>query len=277
MLRYILKEVTIHTVEGGDNMIYEREWSNPDYVFLSYEVDGLNWHLHFHETFEICYIISGSIKIVIDKTSYILEKGDGAIIFPRQLHSYESDNVSKMRIITFMPTLVPEFSEKYRNMLPVQNSISTIKKYEDRFSPKNIIEKKGLLYSILGDLISQTEFKNAAYSDESQLLIKVLKFVENNYMGDCSLTTVAERLSYSYSYLSRIFKKMMRMSYKEYINQYRINRAIYMLSNSKNMQIQEIASKCGYDSLCSFNRNFKELTGTTPSKMMRMNIAHRQL
>ncbi len=55
----------------------------------------------------------------------------------------------------------------------------------------------------------------------------------------------------------------------EYLNRYRINLAVYMLTSEKHMQIQEIAEKCGYDSLCSFNRNFRKCTGSTPSEVVK--------
>ena len=53
----------------------------------------------------------------------------------------------------------------------------------------------------------------------------------------------------------------------EYLNRYRINRAVYMLTSEKHMQIQEIAEKCGYDS--SFNRNLRKFTGGTPSEVVK--------
>lgn len=44
-----------------------------------------------------------------------------------------------------------------------------------------------------------------------------------------------------------------------------------MLSNQNHVQIQQIAEECGYDSLCSFNRNFKHFTGRTPREMIKCN------
>lgn len=252
---------------GVIKMIYEREWSNPNYEFSTYTVENLNWHLHFHEVFEICYVISGRIKITIDKEDYNLKNGDGVIIFPRQLHRYESAHDSKMHMITFMPKLIPEFVNRYKNMIPKNNVLIDIKKYKDEFNPENIFEQKSLLYGILGMLTKNTDFKESMPRGESRMLLKILKFIECNYFGDCSLDTVSKQLSYGYTYLSRNFKKLMNMSYMEYLNRYRINRAIYILSSEKNVPIQEVAVRCGYDSLCSFNRNFKAITGMTPSKM----------
>ena len=249
-------------------MMYEKEWENPNYKFLSYDVDDLNWHIHYHESFEICCITDGEINITIDTVRYNLKRDDSVIIFPRQLHSYETDKSSKMRLITFMPDLIPEFTNRYKNMLPERNDIKGIADFKEYFDAPNILAQKGLLYSALGILAECTSFKEAASSEESQLLLKVLRYIEKNFKTPCLLRTAADELSYGYSYLSRTFKKRMGMSYTEYLNKYRINRALYMLGKQKHMQIQQIAEECGYDSLCSFNRNFKHFTGCTPREMM---------
>lgn len=248
--------------------MYEKEWANPNYKFLSYTADNLNWHIHFHESFEICFVMNGEINITVNSVCCNLKKNDGLIIFPRQLHSYETVGESHMRIITFLPELVPEFTKNYKNTVPENNKIRGLERYSDDFEPANTLAQKGLVYSVLGILAKSTKFVPAALDTESRLLIGILKYIEENYTDECTLQAAAEKLSYGYSYLSRTFKKLMRMSYTEYLNRYRINRAVYMLTSEKNMQIQEIAVKCGYDSLCSFNRNFKQFTGQTPSEMI---------
>jgi len=250
---------------------YEKEWGNPKYKFLSYPVDGLNWNIHFHESFEICFMLCGAMNIGIDKKVYKLHKNDAVIIFPRQIHSYESIGNSTMHIITFMPGFVPDFSNEYKNKVPADNTLKNFVRYKDNLNPPNDLAQKGLLYSILGTLVENTEFIATGGDEESRLLLKMLRFIENEYSGDCSLKEAARRLSYSYSYLSRIFKKLMKMSYTEYLNRYRINRAVGLLTSEKNIQIQEIAIRCGYESLCSFNRNFKAIIGCTPQDMLRKN------
>lgn len=249
-------------------MMYEKEWENPNYRFLSYDTYNLNWHIHYHESFEICFVTQGEINITIDSVCYNLKKGGGVIIFPRQLHSYETTEISKMRIITFLPHLVPEFANRYKNMIPERNNIENIGTLEEYFNPQDIFAQKGLIYSVLGLLTKSVKFKEAALKEESQLLLKILKYIEKNYKQNCTLQSASEELSYGYSYLSRTFKKRMGMSYTEYLNKYRINRALYMLNHEQSLQIQQIAEECGYDSLCSFNRNFKKLTGHTPREML---------
>ncbi|MCC8169403.1 MAG: AraC family transcriptional regulator [Oscillospiraceae bacterium] len=249
-------------------MIYEKEWENPNYKFLSYKTEDLNWYIHFHESFEICYVTDGEINITIGNTDYFLKKGDSVIIFPHQLHKYETKDFSRLHIITFMSEIVPQFAEAYKNMLPKDSLFLSMDKYSAGLYPSNIFMQKGLIYSIMGSFTEGREFEEFSSNKEDRLLIKALKFIEKNYAGECSLKAAAEELSYGYYHLSRTFKRLMQMSYNEYLNRYRINRAVYLLSAGNKMRIQDIALSCGYESLCSFNRNFKDFTGVTPREMI---------
>ena len=100
--------------------------------------------------------------------------------------------------------------------------------------------------------------------EESEgLLAKIFHFVESNYEGACTLDALAAHTSYHYVYLSRYFKRCVGMSFTEYVNRYRINEAGYLLKNTEATVIS-IALDCGFDSLRSFNRNFKRVMGMTP-------------
>ena len=247
---------------------YEREWANPNYRFLSYSVDGLNFKPHFHESYEICYAVSGGIDITINETLYSLSEGEAVIIFPRQIHSYKSDENSVTHIITFMPSFIGEFSKLYGNMLPSDNRMVNFKRNKDMLMPNNEISKKGLLYSVLGELTENTEFSPVQDNGEAELLIQILSFIEHEYANDCTLKRAATTLSYGYTYLSKLFKKNMGVGFTEYVARYRINRAVFMLTET-DMRVKDVAACCGYDSLCSFNRNFKAFTGITPVEMIK--------
>ena len=55
------------------------------------------------------------------------------------------------------------------------------------------------------------------------------------------------------------------ISFNSYKNRYRINNACYLLSNS-NYSILQCALESGYQSVRSFNRNFKNILGITPAE-----------
>ena len=59
--------------------------------------------------------------------------------------------------------------------------------------------------------------------------------------------------------------KNLNTTFRALLNDYRIGKAKYLLDSGTD-SIANIAYECGYDSLVSFNRNFKKLTGLTPSQ-----------
>lgn len=58
-------------------------------------------------------------------------------------------------------------------------------------------------------------------------------FIENNYNKNCTLANLAKYTGYDYAYLSRYFRKAVGISYNDYVNQYRISKACYLLQNSE--------------------------------------------
>ena len=96
----------------------------------------------------------------------------------------------------------------------------------------------------------------------------VLKYIDQNYMHNISLDTLAEIAGYSKYHFSRIFKQYHSMSYIQYIN-LRRTRAAEMLLLDPNIAITEVAMRSGFSSLSSFNRIFKEIKHCTPSSYQR--------
>ena len=80
-----------------------------------------------------------------------------------------------------------------------------------------------------------------------------------------SLFDIAEKLGYNYHYLSKKFNKTFSMSFTEYLNSYRLEQALTLLTET-DFNITEIAIESGFQSIRSFNEIFKQHTGTTPAK-----------
>lgn len=61
----------------------------------------------------------------------------------------------------------------------------------------------------------------------------------------------------------RYFKKMMNMSVSDYILEYRMSQALFLLDHS-GLSITDIAFQCGFASTSYFIARFKEKMGVTP-------------
>ena len=95
------------------------------------------------------------------------------------------------------------------------------------------------------------------------ILHQMLDYITNHFKEDITLKSIAHDLGYEPHYLSRIFGNRTGVNLRNYINQYRIDYAKYMLSESKE-PITDIALSSGFGTIRNFNRVFLEHVGTTP-------------
>ena len=117
----------------------------------------------------------------------------------------------------------------------------------------------GILSSFTGMVFAVPETK---HTDTIQ---KVMEYVNANYMKRITLNDISEHVSFSVSYLSRIFKEEKGLSLSAYINEVRIRNAKSMLLGS-DIPLSSLAYCCGFDDQSYFSKVFKKLTGATPGK-----------
>jgi AraC-like DNA-binding protein len=97
---------------------------------------------------------------------------------------------------------------------------------------------------------------------EQQRLKSVYRFIEENYQKKIEVEHMARLTHLSKASFCRYFKKMTRMTFTEFLNQYRINEAKRLLLQDK--PVSSICFECGFESMSYFDRVFKQRTGLTP-------------
>lgn len=229
--------------------------------------ENFSYPLHLHQSFEFITILSGTMEITVNNTAYTLKEGQSLLLFPNQLHSLSSEH-SRHMLCIFSPELIKAYSSKIKDKLPESNlfqpDVYLINQLDNICDNASSIEKKGLLYSLCAEFDKNAIYTSNSYPDRD-LLSKIFEFVEHSYNGDCSLFQLSEKMGYSYSYLSRYFKKIVGMSFNDYVNRYRISNACYMLSNT-DITVIRCAMDNGFGTLRSFNRNFIRLVGVSPKE-----------
>ncbi|MDO3679046.1 AraC family transcriptional regulator [Paenibacillus ehimensis] len=89
-------------------------------------------------------------------------------------------------------------------------------------------------------------------------------YIEANHHIDLSLDQVAERCGLSPPYFSKLFKRIIGVSFIEYLTAYRIDRAKTLLKTT-GLSVAEVAESVGYQPK-NFIRVFKKQTGQTPGQ-----------
>jgi len=92
----------------------------------------------------------------------------------------------------------------------------------------------------------------------------VMKYIAEHYHDNLSLEDLARVAHISVNYLSALFKKEVGISFKRYLVQFRIQKAVDIL-NEKDIPLYEVAELVGYYDYAQFSKMFKKVTGITPN------------
>ncbi|MGG1516638.1 helix-turn-helix domain-containing protein [Paenibacillus oryzisoli] len=93
----------------------------------------------------------------------------------------------------------------------------------------------------------------------------VLEFINREFRDhNLSITTISDEFDMHPSYLSRYFKEQVGETFTDYINKFRVNKAIELLQNDE-ILIKDICDLAGFYSISTFIRLFKKYEGVTPS------------
>ena len=105
-------------------------------------------------------------------------------------------------------------------------------------------------------------------TEENYYVRRVLEEVESWHTEKLSIEDLAAQLEVSVSYLSRKFKESTGSSFLDFLNQYRLRKAVQLL-NTGRYRFTEAADLTGFSSYKHFHSVFTKYTGQTPSEFMK--------
>lgn len=221
---------------------------------------------HLHRAYEIISVNAGTLSLQVEQKQYLLKKGELAFIFCNQVHSFSTPEQSDISVILFSPEIIGDFFSAYNDRVPVCNVVR-LAKSQNFHSLKSIYARKSVLYHICDALLSSTEMESVGGRPQVAILQQIFAYVDKHFGEDCSLKRLSGSLQYDYAYLSKLFTRLAGMHFTDYLNNYRIAQACYML-NSGRQTISEIAYHCGYTTLRTFHRNFRSIVHCSPREYL---------
>ena len=93
----------------------------------------------------------------------------------------------------------------------------------------------------------------------------ILDYVDNHYSEDICLKTIADKLNLNPTYCGQIFKQETSVLFTDYLCNYRIEKAKYLLQ-STNMKSCDIAVEVGFSNSNYFANVFRKKVGLYPSR-----------
>ena len=98
---------------------------------------------------------------------------------------------------------------------------------------------------------------------EQERMHVIYKYVEAHFQEPIKIAAVACKVNLTEAAFCRYFKKATKLTYTDFVNQYRVNHAKKLLMQNTN--VTEACYDTGFESLSYFNKIFKKITGENPS------------
>ena len=233
---------------------------------------------HWHLECELIYVQTGEVTVSHNNTAYHLQKEDCIFINSGEIHYIKGSEDSITDILMFDNALLGNISPKHFQLLyprlrqhyPVMEYFHAIR--DELKKKKEFYDVK--VFCLMTDFIIDI-FRHEPLCEQKQL--KDSSSIENykNLLSEieekCSYITFEDACSFmglTKPYFSRFFKNISGMTFSQYLNIIRLEKAIHMLNhNTENLSITQIASACGFDTIRHFNRVFKDFTGLSPRQL----------
>ena len=132
---------------------------------------------------------------------------------------------------------------------------------------KTYSQMKNETVNIVSHLIStQISTKKTKHDD---IMKKCIQYIDTNFKDDISLEYMAELFYFNASYFGSLFKSINGITFSQYLQKVRINKAKEYLKNTA-AKVYELASGVGYSDPKYFIRVFKNEVGFSPAEYRRI-------
>lgn len=153
------------------------------------------------------------------------------------------------------------------SIMKVYERLSGLSQITDRFTA--LMEFLNILHTLSlctgARTLATTSYAKVNIEDDSRRILRVKKYISDNYMYELRLKSLADLANMSESAFCRFFKLHTGRRLSDYIIDIRLGYATRLLIDTTEA-IAEISFKCGYNNMSNFNRIFKRKKGCSPTE-----------
>jgi AraC-like DNA-binding protein len=243
---------------------------------------------HYHPECELVYVPAGTGRRQVGHHRSQYTDGDLVLIGPHIPHlnfHYQTQGDFEEIIIQFNKgalvtslRLFPEFTQLTHWLSKLQTGIAfgqaTRRQIDEEIRQLLNITPLERTFSILKLLHTLSTVKDAQLLDspvklphyqhyEGERINKVYAYVQAHYQQHIDIAEVVALSGLSQAAFCRFFRKMTNMSFTDFLNEYRINKACQLLIDG--YPITEAAYMSGFNAISHFNVSFRRKMQLTPT------------
>ncbi|MCD8153305.1 MAG: AraC family transcriptional regulator [Clostridiales bacterium] len=224
----------------------------------------------------IHYILSGRGIYQVGNERWELHEGEGFLIEPDVQTFYEADSQEPWEYcwVGFEGELVPDLLGEiglgdgrltfYCKKREVLLSIVRRMMENQRCSGRNDLLLQSQLYLFFGTLSQDAQVVERQRGQMGSTYVNdAIEFIHYNYYNDIRITDIASYVGIDRSYLYKLFQVEAGMSPNQYLSNFRLTRAAWMLEMTR-YSVESVGYSCGYRDPLVFSKAFKRKYGMAP-------------
>ena len=231
---------------------------------------------HFHDFYELEYIISGSGTYTVDGKANTIESGDLFFLTPLNYHFVDIKDAELYNVMFSGDICNHTFLQSLTRNAPgfLKAECQTKMFFEVLLGElcENIDNREfsiALLDTIVAKLQKETEKNNC--KKEISAISAAEIYILNNFRNKLTLEDVANEVALAPTYFSRLFKAEKGINFKTYLNNMRFEYAKKLLLHS-DLTVMQVCTECGFNDYPNFIRRFKQNTGLYPTEYRKETI-----
>ncbi len=239
----------------------------------------------FYADFKICLALEGEAQWEIEEQTHLIRAGDIVLLKIGQKRHFTAFGRQGFKLCVFTLTR-NAFSEPHHFMFflecikrqenVIKNSALSpllMEIYQEwkTGSPVRYELASAKLTEFFIKLEKEVRAPFAPVTKGDLEMLELMDYIDSNIATGIRLSDAAKKAGMTDSSFSRHFSAVNGISFKEYVVEKKIQRAIYLLQTTNEKMI-DIARDSGFDSISGFYSAFRKKTGTTPSKLQDLDI-----
>ena len=216
--------------------------------------------LHSHKEAHLFIPIRGNIKINVEQDKINVSPGKMFFLKGSLNHSFESDENQGERLIILLNSAIKESKILTANNLLKEVFFNILLDHKSSSAIKSV----NLIKQIIKEQLEVENFDISqlhSHAKDSRVL-DALELMDS--YPEVDIATIALKIGSTTKTLNRLFKQELSFGPKQIQTSLRIDRARTLLK-SGHLNVTEVAFKVGFNSLSSFIKNYRNITGHLPS------------
>lgn len=230
---------------------------------------------HWHMEHELIACREGSAQVMLDDTMFNITQQQCIFCHSGCVHYISASPDSLLLVCLFNEKMYdpitspftlenPVFGDRY-GILPKLSEIRHELQNQPIFFE---CRTEAMIGEILVDVFRGEPLRKAQwqFSDVITRYKQLLNHIDLEY-EHITYRNAVQFMNMSDAYFSRYFKRQAGMTFSQYLNVVRIEKAVQLLDSDPTMKITDVMLRCGFNTIRSFNRVFREVTGFTPTTL----------